>query len=208
MENVFGYNPLLEGETGLYIVCDDNSIVRNINNMVKKSGIVGLVDSAGRTHYLIDGRKNGSVTAESVGNLLVNGKNASELKCNQGGIGIDSLICEVLDRYGFDLKLNGYRMIGNILKHKYMMQDSDRLSVQMMYEITAKDFRTSYTLVERNIRYAIKKSSLGNTGLSGFRAIDHLYESLLAEIINFKKNKAQPTEETVPESYLFFQKYN
>ena len=49
-----------KNEFGFYIACDDRSILKCINSMLLDNGMVGLSDTEGKVHYLIDGRRGGN----------------------------------------------------------------------------------------------------------------------------------------------------
>ena len=47
-KSVFGYSPMMEGETGIYVICNDKGILDNVNSFMRDKGIVGIMDTAGR----------------------------------------------------------------------------------------------------------------------------------------------------------------
>ena len=52
----FGYSLYPEKEIGFYVVCNDRMILDNINSLMKNKRLIGISDTAGRMHYMIDAR--------------------------------------------------------------------------------------------------------------------------------------------------------
>jgi len=56
MPSSFGYSLYPDKEVGFYVVCSDRMILDKINSMMKNRGFVGISDTAGRLHYMVDAR--------------------------------------------------------------------------------------------------------------------------------------------------------
>ena len=78
-KNVFGYAETLGDEIGIYIVCDDSNLLLAINQMMRSHGLIAIGDTAGRQHYIIDGRKSHGKAAKKLQDLIFNDRKQSLL---------------------------------------------------------------------------------------------------------------------------------
>ena len=44
-------------DVGLYVFSDNDALIENVNNVLKRKGIIGVTDPSGMVRYYIDGRK-------------------------------------------------------------------------------------------------------------------------------------------------------
>jgi hypothetical protein len=55
-QSTFGYSLSPDEEVGFYVVCSDRMILDSINSLMKNRGYIGISDTAGRLHYMVDAR--------------------------------------------------------------------------------------------------------------------------------------------------------
>ena len=61
---------LNETETGIYVVCSDEILLKTSNSMLKRKGIVGVADATGKVHYVVDARSNPGYAARRIHDLV------------------------------------------------------------------------------------------------------------------------------------------
>ena len=124
-----------KNEFGFYIACDDRSILKCINSMLLDNGMVGLSDTEGKVHYLIDGRRGGNYVLGRV----------------------KEKVHSVMKRYGFMDTLSGTRILRYLLFRLYRDPKLLKSAVKCLYPLARAEFQMSPAQVERNLRYAIRK---------------------------------------------------
>ena len=164
-----------EIETGIYVVCSDKMLLSTINSMLKRKGIIGVADAEGKMHYLVDARKNPSYAARQIDNLVFGGKDDGEddpgetdperLKT------INTIVEDILIDYGFDLTLLGTKAMMIIIRKLSAGGQARRMSTKQLFDIAAESLGINYMHVERNIRYAIKRSNYDYEGIKSMTII-------------------------------------
>jgi len=144
--------------TGIYVVCSDDFLLSKINGMLRSKGVIGIADAEGKFHYFVDGRKNFGRTIARIDQIVSDTTAVirSEIECNYS---VSEVIRDVLIFYDFDLTLIGSQAIQEIL---YRMITDKAVYFYCIRDLTgiAQDIlRLTYDQVERDIRYAIRKSS-------------------------------------------------
>lgn len=176
----FGYPLRTDKEVGFYVVCSDRMILDNINTMLKKKGMVGISDTAGRIHYMVDARKNvrtatDHILGEAFRNLdLSSVSNASILEVTE----------ETLTKNGMDRSLLGTRILRCMLLQS--MQDPTLLTVvsKRLYPLVGKEFGISSSQVERNLRYALSRTKLYRDGLRNVYIVQKLFDDISAILVD------------------------
>ena len=56
-------------KTEFFIIANDKDLLAKITNLMSRKGYVGVVDTAGRVHYLLDGRNNPYRLTECISNI-------------------------------------------------------------------------------------------------------------------------------------------
>ena len=146
------------GVVEMAVVCSDLSLLENINSLLKQKGVIAVEDEAGTLHYIVDGRNNrqsvaGKVTAI---NPTVTTSNEKEEAY------IELCIKTVLREYGFDMSLIGTVLIYNSIFLSFKKRMPLPTTMKGLYCETGSELGLSYEQSERDVRYAIVKSSLKN----------------------------------------------
>jgi hypothetical protein len=159
-ENKEGGERLMEhrGLVEMSVVCSDLSLLENINSLLKQKGVITVEDEYGTLHYIVDGRNNrqsvaGRVTAINPADTAGNAKEEAFLEL---------CIKTVLREYGFDMSLIGTVLIFNSIFMSFKRCMPLPATMKGLYCETGKEFGLSYEQSERDVRYAITKSSLKN----------------------------------------------
>ena len=137
-----------QGSVEMSVVCSDLSLLENINLLLKQKGVIAVEDEMGRSDR---GSVAGRVTAINPAKTAGQEKQEAYL---------DLCIKTVLREYGFDMSL-----IGTMLIYKSVYKSVKRCvpapaTMKSMYIDTGKELGLTVEQSERNVRYAITKSSL------------------------------------------------
>lgn len=145
-------------EYGFFIACDDRSILKCVNAMLLHSGMVGLSDTEGKIHYLIDGRRGSNYVLGQVKDHVLPLREATPADSVYEDAIIYRAIDKVIERYGFMQTLSGTRILRSLLYHLYRKPGLLKCVSKSLYPLAQSEFKISVSQVERNLRYAIKKS--------------------------------------------------
>ena len=158
-------NPEKNGEYGFYIACDDRSILNCVNAMLLSSGVVGLSDTEGRMHYLIDGRRGRNYAVQKVNENVLLLKERFREEDKMEDILISSAIDRVLSRNGFRSNLIGTQLIHFCLMCLYRDPELIKSVSKKLYPMIETPYKMSSQQIERNIRYSITKSDFHLGGI-------------------------------------------
>lgn len=147
-----------KGQVEMSVVCSDLSLLENINTLLQKKGVIAVEDEYGVLHYIVDGRSNrydvpGRVTSINPHNTTEQEREAAYLEL---------CIKSVLREYGFDMALMGTIIISKALFTAFRNGMPLPTTMKGLYCETGKEFGLSYEQCERDVRYAITRSSLKN----------------------------------------------
>lgn len=147
-----------KGVVEMSVVCSDLSLLENINSLLKQKGVISVEDEDGVLHYIVDGRNNRSEVAGKI--TSINPYETPEK--NKEDSYLELCVRSVLREYGFDMAL-----IGSVLIYRALMTSLKRgqplpPTMKSMYCESGKDYNLSLEQCERDVRYAITRSSLKN----------------------------------------------
>lgn len=175
----FGYNINPGKEVGFYVVCSDRMILDNINSVMKKRGMIGVSDTAGRLHYLVDARTGVSTMVRRITGQALEGLDHSSIS----NADVLTIVEDVLERHQLDRVLLGsriarYMLVQSIRNPSLMTAVSKRL-----YPMAGKEFGLSVSQVERNLRYAFRKMSVFNEGRRNVYILHKLSDEVSAGLV-------------------------
>lgn len=137
-------------EAGVYVICSDEALLENINKILKRKGVIGITDAAGRIHYMIDARNNKARAADDVNSFVVPA-NGNLFECERR-------LSEVFGRYGIDKALTGGMILFYIVRKLLLEGEDYHSNMKTYYKNAAEVFNMSYETIERDVRYAVNKS--------------------------------------------------
>ena len=149
-------------DVGLYVVSDDDVLIENVNNVLKRKGIIGVQDVTGTVRYYVDGRHGFETTANQLRNAVTEFKHNSstnweEIERRQL---YDVIAIDVFSIFGLDFALIGsnilYSIVRDILDDNLSLNDS----LKVICAYSEDEFEMSYSQMVRNIRYSLNKSRL------------------------------------------------
>ena len=190
-KNVFGYAETLGDEIGIYIVCDDSNLLLAINQMMRSHGLIAIGDTAGRQHYIIDGRKSHGKAAKKLQDLIFNDRRIGSDRA--GGIEdlilLDKAIESILEKNHFDKTLMGTKLIFQLVKILYRHGNMD--GIKTLYSEVGNIYYMNPASVQRNVRYAFKQSDLWEEGLKNAQGLLMLCDEIGGEIKIARRNLAR-----------------
>jgi hypothetical protein len=177
---------------GFYIAASDQDLLGQVNRLMSRSGYVGVMDTAGRLQYLVDGRRGSPHAArrivETTGRIL---RDQADL-VNPLLLQIAPATDRVLATHAIRPELKGYRYLRYMLLQVGLDETSLRPVSKTLYPAAASHFRTSISQIERDIRYAMQKTDLRQQGLTCAAAICRLYDEVMRLAESMQKNETPP----------------
>ena len=169
-------------EYGFYIACDDRAILNCVNSMLLNNGVLGLSDTDGKMHYLIDGRRGKEYAAMQVAQHVrfFQEKDTGPQEVDHAYVyfAIDT----VLKKNGFDPTLVGLQILRYLLfklvEEPVLLRSVSKLLYPKAYQV----FRMTPSQVERNIRYAMKKRTKQGEKARVVTVIRHLLDASMEEM--------------------------
>ncbi|MBN1892799.1 MAG: hypothetical protein JW780_08465 [Clostridiales bacterium] len=175
----FGYSLDPQREVGFYVVCSDRMILDNINSLMRKRGMVGISDTAGRMHYMVDARTGVPSAVRKITGQAIKGLDHSALSNAQVLKGVE----KVMDKYFLDRVLLGTRIARYMLVQS--VRDPSLMSAvtKRLYPLAGKEFGITSTQVERNLRYAFRKMKIFEDGRRNVYILRKLHDEVSALLV-------------------------
>ncbi|MDD2578745.1 MAG: hypothetical protein EOM13_00620 [Clostridia bacterium] len=174
-----------------YIAASDQDLLTQVSRMMDRQGLVGLMDTAGRVHYVVDGRKGSPFACRRI-------MDTAALFVQDEGSVRDQLISALLPviramlgRYRISPELKGYRYLRHLLLLAGQDESLLRPISKTLYPLISGKYNVSISQVERDIRYALQKTELRRRGLTTTAAICTLYDEMMADASHLSL-KAKP----------------
>lgn len=151
---------LKRGSVEMSVVCSDLSLLESINTLLRENGIIAVEDDYGILHYIVDGRSNRKEAAGKV--TSISSKDANAFEQSKDEEFLDVCIKTVLREYGFDMSLIGSNLIYNAISSSFRRGIPLPTTMKCLYAEAGREYGLSYQQSERDVRYAIVRSSLRN----------------------------------------------
>ncbi|MBO4688402.1 MAG: hypothetical protein J5636_07795 [Clostridiales bacterium] len=148
-----------DDEYGFFIVCDDQAILRCVNAMLLSSGMVGLSDKEGRMHYMIDGRRGGNYVLSQIRRRALALRERPVKYDRYEEAFLTHAIDTVIEEFGLPPTLIGTQIVRELLFHLYRDPGLMKCASKSLYPLARSEFHMEPSQIERNVRYAIKKSA-------------------------------------------------
>lgn len=185
---------------GFYVAANDRDILSQVSDLLRRRGCIGFADTAGRMHYLVDGRGGSDFAARSILDtagftIRLDGEKRRLLSPV-----LERAIGRVLAEAGVPVHLKGCRylrmMIGMSIR-----EGVDPWPVsKTLYPAAASYYHTTPKRIERDLRYCIRLSGPGIRHMTNSMAIHWLrdlatqYSEELADL----ERTGDPEEEETP----------
>jgi hypothetical protein len=149
---------LKRGSVEMSVVCSDLSLLESINTLLRDNGVIAVEDDFGILHYIVDARNNRKEAAGKVTSISSQDGSASER--NKEEAFLDVCIKTVLREYGFDMSLIGSNLIYNAVYSSFRRGVPLPPTMKSLYVESSREYGLSLQQAERDVRYAIMRSSL------------------------------------------------
>lgn len=150
-----------------YVAASDRDILSKVSDILRGQGYVGIADTSGEIHYIVDGRKNLYASVHHMQRIA----EASQ-SYGMDAVDIDETLLRetieaVLYRHRIPQNLKGYQLLRYILLIAAKDETIIRPISKVLYPKTAEHFSLTINQVDRIIRYATKQAGIedGNASL-------------------------------------------
>lgn len=183
-------------ELAFFVAANDRDVLGQINHLMASHGYVGVMDTAGRLHYLVDGRRGTPYASRRI--LEVTGRILCDrLEASQP---LQQLICRSVDRvlneHGIRPELKGYRYLRCMLLLIGLDDTKIKPISKKLHPAVAAHFRVRVSQVERDVRYALRETDLYRSGLTPTAVICRLQRDLVRSVedqqLLYVQNDSQP----------------
>jgi hypothetical protein len=189
-------------QPGFFIAANDHEILHQVNQLINRQGMVGLMDTAGRVHYVIDGRRGPPFAARRIleasqrilRDRLLDSEDFQPLR--------HLAVEQVLTNWQIPTQLKGYRYL------RFMLQlaagnDAELKPVsKTLYPAAADAFKVGIRQIERDIRYALGQRPAPALPTSNTAAICRLSDEVIKLVeLWLQKQKPPIVAESAAEGY-------
>lgn len=184
---------------GFYLVSGERELLKKMIELMSKKGYLGITDTGGRVHYLLDARHNLYRTADTAAHLAEKlaedrslyqhdgGPEGAPVRLNPAMAG--ELVEEVLLASNFSPHLRGYTYLKYLLIYLAQKKEAIINPLKELKFMVADRYQISSDQAERVMRYAVNKSGLA---ISLGKAIQYLNSKVRerADQLNIASRKA------------------
>ena len=146
-----------KGGIEMAVVCSDLSLLENINALLKENGVIGIRSDDGVIHYIIDGRQNRNGASAAVSALVSRNSGGGA-----DGDFLEACVKSVFKEYGLEMSLIGTAVLMDAVKAIYLSGAKLPVSLKTVYLSAANSYKMTFSQIERDVRYAIRNSSLAD----------------------------------------------
>ncbi len=184
--------PLPTDRLGFYIASGDQDILSQVNRLMQRSGYVGLMDTAGRFQYLVDGRRGSPLAArrilEAADKILARHEETDRTTLACLGRAVD----QVLAAHAIRPELKGARFLRHMLLDAGVDETLLRPISKTLYPAVAGHFRVSVSQIERDIRYCLHQTDFRHQGLASVATICRLHDEVVRLVSDLRVNEMPP----------------
>lgn len=150
-----------------YVAASDRDILTKVSDIMKVQGYLGVADTSGEIHYIVDGRQNLYASVHHM-QRIAESKLGYELHASEiDDTALRESVEAVLYRHRIPQNLKGYQLLRFILLMAAKDETIIRPISKILYPRTADRFSLTIHQVDRIIRYATKQANIdeGNASL-------------------------------------------
>lgn len=180
-----------EGKVSFFIAAYDQDYLRRIKSLMGNKGYVGVTDSAGRIHYIIDGRRGAGYAADMIERKTGLMMQALDMSKQNLMAQLPDVVNQCLANHQIRTDLKGYRY----LRYLLLVSEADEKKLKpiskTLYPVVATHFQVSIVNVERDIRYLLSKSAFKASGTKPSAAICMLFDEVTQTLSAIRNNTVQ-----------------
>ena len=162
-----------------YVAASDRDVLAKVTDLMRRKGYVGMVDTAGRVHYLVDGRRNQSLATNSIDHI-VSLREQTKPDLYVDAIVAEKRIEELLVELNIPTHLRGFAYLKFILLWLLENEGFIKPISKTVYPALAKHFKISNNKIDRVIRYATQFGPCAD--MSNAKAIIFMFQRLSGSI--------------------------
>jgi hypothetical protein len=153
-------------DIAFHLTSSDRELLDKVSKIMKRNGHISFSDSMGKEHYILDGRRGVGSLTQNIDDLTCQIASKNKERYDQMKPYHQAAIDSVMDMSQIPSSLKGFRYIKHVL-HRVIEDDSliSPLS-KTVYPDLCEIYHCTPFQIERDIRYAIRKSKLSHTKLS------------------------------------------
>ena len=174
----------VKSEYGFYIACDDRAILNCVNSLLLSGGMIGLSDTEGKMHYLIDGRRGQDYVLGQVRERVLPLRESTPSDSLYEDAVTYRAIDTVIRRYSLSETLMGTRILRVLLFRLYKEPKLLKCASKSLYPLAQPEFHITASQVERNLRYAIKKSPKLKENTRVITVLRLLLDATMTEVVD------------------------
>lgn len=189
-------------QTGFFIAASDYDLLDHVSRMIKRQGMVGMMDTAGRMQYLVDGRKGTPLAARRI--LDTTQKLIRDMMLDPDELKPLRVLAvdEVLRRWQLMPRLKGYRYLRYILIVSAGNDRMQRPVGKTLYPLVSEAFKVPVSQIERDIRYCLCSKGRVGPAVSNTAAISIMGDEVTDLVIQWTRQIKLPmVAETTMGSY-------
>lgn len=188
-----GSRPIDSDQTGFYIASSDHELLGQVSRLIGKKGMLGVIDTAGRMQYLVDGRRGSPLAARRI-------LDTTQRLLRDQLLDPDDLhpirvmaVDEILHQWQLSSRLKGYRYLRKILVLAAGNDFVLRPVSKTLYPAVAEHFKVSYVQIERDIRYCLKNRPATYPPVSNTAAICAMSDQVANLVSLWSRQTKLPT---------------
>lgn len=146
------------------VAASDRDVMRQLDRLIRQRGYIGIADTAGRMHYVVDGRDNLHRSVHQLLRLAETHYREDEEAPSLTRASLLQQIDATLSSAGLRRELRGYRLLSYMLEHSVFDESLLQPLNKGLYVLAGERFRMRISQVERTLRYCIEDAGyeLGN----------------------------------------------
>lgn len=152
----------INDQISICIACTDDSILDEVNTLMKDTGIISISNTTGGVQFIVDARYSKTEALVRLHNFLIDcgrEKNVNKYEVSRNMPYIEA----VLNAYNMNHKYIGTKLVGDIIDMILQGEITNRMTLKHVYIVLASYTGQSYYQVERDIRYALERSDCPRT---------------------------------------------
>lgn len=166
--------------TGFYIAASDRDLLAKVTDLLKrKGGMVGVVDTAGRVHFLVDGRSNLYRATENIMSVADQIESFDARRPEHTPEQIDRAVNAVLQAFGIPESLKGCLYLRYILTRLAKQPELVTPVSKTLYPDVARLYAVKVHQIDRVIRYATQQAGRAESNCKLIAAMNRQLQETL-----------------------------
>ncbi|MDI9498059.1 MAG: sporulation initiation factor Spo0A C-terminal domain-containing protein [Bacillota bacterium] len=170
---------LMPGSYDFYVATSDRDVMRHIDELIRQRGFIGVADTAGRMHYMVDARDGINRGVHRILTVAAERANERADRVHPDPLMLHEVVEASLLGAGISQRLRGYAVLRYLLLQTAVDESRLRPLGKGLYPLAAKYYRITTTQVERAIRYAAADAGLE---MSNMELIGHLHSDVMQRL--------------------------